>query len=85
METVIGGGEVPAFVFAPRLIRQLSQQPLQLGIAAWLGELQEIDPAALVEVRKFVVELHPTAPIPAGKDSGDLGADAGGVKKTSVR
>ena len=80
-EVMIGGDKTAALLRAPHLVGLLAHQPLEFGIAAWFGKLQEIELAALVKVHKLIVQLHIRVSIARGQNPPDLGGNGDGAEK----
>ena len=63
------------FVDRPLLVELLTQYGLQLGVAAALCKLDEVDLAVLIERDKFVIELDLVTAVALGQDAGDDALD----------
>ena len=78
---MIGGDKTAALLRAPHLVGLFAHQPLEFGIAAGFGKLQEIELAALVKVHKLIVQLHIRISIARGQNPPDLGGNGDGAEK----
>ena len=75
-EVVVGGGEAAALLVGPGVAHPLAHQLLEPDVAARLGELDEVDPAAPVKIDQLIVQLGLPGVRPLGQDAGHMGVDA---------
>ena len=80
LEVVVGAGEAADLVLSPILADCFAESLLQQGVAALLGELEEVDLCQLVEVEELVVQIDLVAAA-CGHDADNVADDVDRVKE----